>query len=136
MKKICDRINDNLTAGSAMFLLGNFVLRCGAPLVRDVHVLSVFLRFRLDSRLDEIPAMISLHVTDLCAHNSFLLSLIDLIDTPDVGFRSLLAYFEPCPNFSYPQKIRSSIFSKIIPRYNVIYIIYIYIGLINNFSAT
>lgn len=63
-----------------MFLLGNFVLHCGAPLVRDVHVLSVFLRFRLDRRLDEIPAMISLHVTDL-RPQSFVLSLIDLVDT-------------------------------------------------------
>lgn len=76
-----------------MFLLGNFVLHCGAPLVRDVHVLSVFLRFRLDRRLDEIPAMISLHVTDL-RPQSFVLSLIDLVDTPHVQFRSLFEHFD------------------------------------------
>lgn len=76
-----------------MFLLGNFVLHCGAPLVRDVHVLSVFLRFRLDRRLDEIPAMISLHVTDL-RPQLFVLSLIDLVDTPHVQFRSLFEHFD------------------------------------------
>lgn len=85
-----------------MFLLGNFVLHCGAPLVRDVHVLSVFLRFRLDRRLDEIPAMISLHVTDL-RPQSFVLSLIDLVDTPHVQFRSLFEQ-SPIQIFHIPEK--------------------------------
>lgn len=109
-----------------MFLLGNFVLHCGAPLVRDVHVLSVFLRFRLDRRLDEIPAMISLHVTDL-RPQSFVLSLIDLVDTYTTRTVSIIirAFRQsPAQIFHIPEKSILRSFRRLFHDTMVIYIIF------------
>lgn len=92
-----------------MLLLGKFVFVGGASLVGNVHVLSIFFRLRLDRRLDEISAMISLYVTDL-RPRSFVNR--HLLHRPS----SILKFeFSQSSNFSRSQK------SKIISRYNITY---------------
>lgn len=92
-----------------MLLLGKFIFVGGASLVGNVHVLSIFFRLRLDRRLDEISAMISLYVTDL-RPRSFVNR--HLLHRPS----SILKFeFLQSSNFSRSQK------SKIISWYNITY---------------
>lgn len=93
-----------------MLLFGKFVLLGGASLVGNVHVLSIFLRLRLDRRLDEISAMISLYVTDLRPWSFVNRHLLHTKPSSILKFE-----FSQSPNFSRSQK------SKIIPRYNITY---------------